>query len=268
MNGLFKPQEWRRRGPDRFPPRWASAWGDDRFGLWADLAVAGVVQRLRWVEAGTFLMGDEDLPESQVLTTIAAGFWLADTACTQALWLAVMGRNPSHFSETNESDRGSPQHPVERVSWNDVVLPPDGFLARLQSFTDGVAPELPTEAEWECACRAGTRTAYSFGDAITPEQAKYRRDDGKGMTVAVKSLPANPWGLYEMHGNVWEWCANADYDEERITHGGVAVRALRGGSWGNDARIARSAYRHATSPVNASLYIGFRFALRSTSALG
>ena len=67
---------------------------------------------------------------------------------------------------------------------------------------------------------------------------------------------------------VWEWCANADYDEERITHGGVAVRALRGGSWGNDARIARSAYRHATSPVNASLYIGFRFALRSTSALG
>lgn len=267
MNAVLDAETWRRRGPAALPPPWASAWGGDRFGLWADLAVAGVVQRLRWIEPGSFLMGDEEQPERQVLTTIDAGFWLADTACTQALWLVVMGENPSYFSEANERQRGSPQHPVECVSWSDVVLPPDGFLTRLQAFTAGAAPELPSEAEWEYACRAGTRTAYSFGDRVTSEQVNYLAESGEGMTVAVRSLPANPWGLCEMHGNVWEWCAKAYGHEERSTQvdTDTVERALRGGSWDLYARGARSAFRDADAARHASRYIGFRFVLRSPS---
>lgn len=270
MNAVLDREAWRRRGPAAFPPPWASAWGGDGCGLWADLAVAGVVQRLRWIEPGSFLMGDEEQPESQVLTTIDAGFWLADTACTQALWLTVMGSNPSSFTEANEQQRGSPQHPVERVNWKEIVLPPDGFLARLQSFTAGVAPELPTEAEWEYACRAGTLTAYSFGDEITREQVNCGGGGAHAVgmtTVAVKRLPANPWGLYEMHGNVWEWCADAAGHEDRGRHGGarVSFRALRGGSWFDDAGGARSASGSARVPAYAGEIVGFRFALRSTS---
>ena len=204
------------RRPAPFPPPFASAWGDDVHGLWADLRVTSeretAVQRLRWIEPGTFLMGSpQDEPERdadegpQHLVTLARGFWLADTACTQALWEAVTGDNPSHFKG---ADR-----PVEQVSWNDVGT----FLEKLEALVPGCRAELPTEAEWEYACRAGTMTPFSFGETITPEQVNY---DGKypyaggkkGLyrkeTVAVKSLPPNPWGLYEIHGNVWEWCAD------------------------------------------------------------
>ncbi|MCM8622852.1 MAG: formylglycine-generating enzyme family protein [Candidatus Accumulibacter sp.] len=264
MSAVFSLADWQRRGPDPFPPPWASAWGDDRYGVWAELRVATEVQRLRWIEPGTFLMGDESQPERQVPTTIASGFWLADSACTQALWQAVMGSNPSHFSERNSKQPGSPQHPVEQVSWNDVVLPPEGFLVRLQAFTAGAVAGLPSEAEWEYACRAGTQTAYSFGDTVTGEEVNYWSDKGaRMMTVAVRSLLANPWGLYEMHGNVWEWCADASGGG-----GGVAERALRGGSWINDAGNARSAYRCANAPDGATRRVGFRFALRSTSPAG
>jgi formylglycine-generating enzyme required for sulfatase activity len=157
-----------------------------------------------------------------------------------------------------------------RVSWKEIVLPPDGFLARLQSFTAGVAPELPTAAEWEYACRAGTLTAYSFGDEITREQVNCGGGGAHAVgmtTVAVKRLPANPWGLYEMHGNVWEWCADAAGHEDRGRHGGarVSFRALRGGSWFDDAGGARSASGSARVPAYAGEIVGFRFALRSTS---
>ena len=268
MNAIPQLQEWLRRGPATFPPRWASAWGDDRYGLWADLDVTGVVQRLRWIEPGSFLMGDEEKPETQLPASIVTGFWLADTACTQALWLAVMGGNPSYFTEDNTAELRSPQHPVEQVSWNDIALPPNGFLVRLQRFTAGALPELPGDAEWEYACRAGTRTAYSFGDEITAEQVNYGGSRKKLMTVAVKSLPANPWGLHEMHGNVWEWCANPYTDDGASPATGppgeaVAERALRGGSWSYAAGLARSAGLGAFWPDRAIRDFGFRFALRS-----
>ena len=109
------------REPPEFPPRWASAWGDDRHGLWADLQVAGVVQRLRWIEPGEFVMGSDpnsdagsdpdEQPAHRVRLT--HGFWLANTACTQALWQAVMGSNPSGF-------KGDDSRPVERVRCEEV----------------------------------------------------------------------------------------------------------------------------------------------------
>ncbi|WP_337958530.1 formylglycine-generating enzyme family protein, partial [Candidatus Accumulibacter vicinus] len=277
-------------------PAWAQEIGRDAHGLYAIVEIPGqarkasagartVVQRLRYIEAGHFRMGSpESEPERyedegpQHSVTLSAGFWLADTACTQALWEAVMGNNPSHFHAKN---RGGPQHPVEQVSWNDVQR----FLRALEMRLPGAIASLPSEAEWEYACRAGTLTAFSFGDQITPEQVNYNGNfpyagGTKGLyresTVPVGSLPANAWGLYEMHGNVWEWCADGqrkyverDETDPRGPEGeGVAGRVLRGGSWNRNAGHARSAYRSAYAPGYAAQYCGFRFALRSTSPAG
>ena len=136
---------------------------------------------------------------------------------------------------------------------------------------------LPTEAEWEYACRAGTQGAFSFGDNITPEQVNYDgnfpyTDGKKGVdrneTVPVKSLPANPWGLYEMHGNVWEWCE--DWYQEKYQQDNTInptgqknsqSRVLRGGSWFDNGEHARSANRDYDTPDDRNSFIGFRLAL-------
>jgi formylglycine-generating enzyme required for sulfatase activity len=136
---------------------------------------------------------------------LSQGFWLADTACTQALWQAVMGSNPSDFS-------GDAQRPVEQVSGLDVRE----FLRKLEVLDPDYRMSLPTEAQWEYACRAGTTTPFSCGQNVTPEQVNYdgnhpyakgAQGEYRRQTVAVKTLQPNPWGLYEMHGNVAEWCA-------------------------------------------------------------
>ena len=205
------------RYPVVFPPPFASAWGDDRFGLWASFEIRAsqetATQRLRWIEPGSFLMGSpEDEPEREERegpvhqVTLSRGFWLADTACTQALWQAVMGTNPSSFT-------GDPERPVEQVSWEDV----QEFLGKLEALLPGYAAALPTEVEWEYACRAGSRTPFSFGEQISPKEVNYdgnypyaggEKGEYRETTVAVRSLPPNAWGLYEMHGNVDEWCAD------------------------------------------------------------
>ncbi|MCQ1547378.1 MAG: formylglycine-generating enzyme family protein [Candidatus Accumulibacter phosphatis] len=265
------PSEDERR-PPVLPPAGALAWGDDACGLWIDVDLAGVVQRFRWIEPGEFMMGSpDDEPEREKdegprhRVRLTTGFWLADTACTQALWRAVMGgKNPSRFQEDE-------RNPVENVSWDEV----SGFLRRLASLVPGIVAELPTEAEWEYACRAGSETPFHFGATITPERANYPYIGGsKGKdrktTVPVKSFPPNDWGLYEMHGTVWEWCADGmrTYDgaEQENPRGpeGLAARALRGGSWFSHARYARSAFRDANAPDYAFRSGGFRFALRST----
>jgi formylglycine-generating enzyme required for sulfatase activity len=271
------------RFPNPFPPPFASAWGDDAFGLWADFSLTAsehtdsVSQRLRWIEAGSFLMGSpDDEPERldhegpQHEVTISQGFWLADTACTQALWLAVMGdENPSRFQDDLNQ-------PVEQVSWHAVQT----FLQRLQTMLPDCQVDLPSEAEWEYACRAGTETPFSFGANISPQQVNYNGNypypggepgEYREKTVPVKSLSANPWGLYEMHGNVYEWCKDGQrsYDQQaQIDPLGPMVgddgpRVIRGGSWDYFARGARSARRDAVRPGNAIDILGFRVCLRS-----
>jgi len=253
------------RYPPAFPPLWASAWGDDRYGLWAEFELSGVIQRLRWIEPGEFLMGSpDDEPEHWAQTEgpqhrvrLSAGFWLADTACTQALWLAVLGgENPSAFKDDLTC-------PVEQVSADDAEV----FLTRLcVALGDGAQASLPTEAQWEYACRAGTTTPFSFGANITPEQVNYDGNypyarGAKGhyrkRSVPVKSLPCNPWGLYEMHGNVWEWCADDRRPYRALALGQAeldpqgaldsAGRALRGGAWIYYAGSARCAYRSTSA---------------------
>ncbi|MEM8993761.1 MAG: formylglycine-generating enzyme family protein, partial [Acidobacteriota bacterium] len=144
---------------DGYPPTWASAWGQDRCGVWVEVEVGPVVQRLRWIPGGVFWMGSPDdeagradweWPRHQV--ELAEGFWLADTPCTQELWQEVMGSNPSEFI--------SPRRPVESISWDDCQQ----FLASLNERIPGLAAQLPTEAQWERACRAGTETPNWVGD--------------------------------------------------------------------------------------------------------
>jgi formylglycine-generating enzyme required for sulfatase activity len=252
-------------------PPWADTIGRDNYGLYTDLSLDGITQRFRWINPGTFLMGSPDSEperrkgETQHEVTLTEGYWLADTACTQALWQAVTGGNSSRFQD-------APNNPVEKVSWDDV----QAFIEQLNGMIPELRAKLPSEAQWEYACRAGTITPFSFGANITPEQVNY---DGnypygggiKGLyrkkTVPVKSLPVNPWGLYEMHGNVWEWCQDwyGDYKPEAAVDPVGAYNrfncVLRGGSWIYGGRSTRSASRGRRGPADRDGDFGFRLAL-------
>ena len=259
--------------------RWAGDWGEDQYGSWMSFTFKKVRQCFRWIPPGIFMMGspeeeperfsDERLHE----VVITHGYWLADTVCTQELWEAVMSKS------RNQSEFKGAQRPVEQVSWNDVME----FIERINKMKDGLDLRLPTEAEWEYACRAGTKTPFWFGENITPDQVNY---DGnypyagveKGIyrkeTVAIKSLPANGWGLYEMHGNIREWCADL-YGEypagpvvDPVGPGQGVDRVLRGGSWDDIGRFARSAYRYRNAPADRYGFTGFRLALGQNSKSG
>ena len=186
--------------PDMFPVVWAREWGQDKFGLFMVLELQGNQQCFRWIRPGSFMMGstvesdsDRSDDELQHQVTLTQGYWLADSACTQALWLAVTGKNPGHFQD-------NPNNPVENVSWDDV----QAFIQQLNHGFPDLLARLPSEAEWEYACRAGTDTPFSFGGNITTEQVNYdgnypyagaAKGEFREKTVPVKSLPANPWGL-------------------------------------------------------------------------
>jgi formylglycine-generating enzyme len=244
------------------PPTWASAWGQDQYGPWVALCVGEVEQRLRWIPPGRFLMGSPDSdreasgqekPRHEVQLT--RGFWLFDTPCTQGLWQEVMGANPSRFQEEDSAER-----PVESVSWEDCQM----FIAKLNELLPGLALRLPTEAEWEYACRAGTDTpryAQNLG-AI----AWYDKNS-KGETHPVKQRQPNTWGLYDMLGNVFEWCHDGqrDYTADAVvdplgpTTAG-ANRVIRGGDWVWFAQRVRAAYHDAYLPGSRIDHLGFRCA--------
>lgn len=190
-------------------------------------------------------------------------FKIGKTEVTQQQWHEVMGSNPSFFKDCDDC-------PVEQVSWNNV----QDFLQKLNARS-GMKFRLPTEAEWEYAARAETTGPFSFQGKISADKVNYDANytyegSNKGKyrekTVPVGSLPANPWGLHEVHGNVWEWTCSA-YDEN---YGGSeekcagrnnsGLRVLRGGSWLNEPRDVRSANRYRNVPDRRSLNIGFRLA--------
>ncbi|MBE0589538.1 MAG: formylglycine-generating enzyme family protein [Hydrogenophaga sp.] len=229
-----------------------------------------VVVRFRYIPSGTFLMGSPDgvgeideHPQQPV--TISQGFWMAETPCTQALWLAVMGSNHSRYREGDDA----PLRPVENVSFGDVT----SFLQRIIALLpEGVVPVLPSEAQWEYACRAGTSSAYWWGDEFDPLMAN-TASTTQGTTV-VHRFPPNPWGLFDMHGNVWERCAddrrrfNADDAARGIVdpfgRADTKGHALRGGSVTSKPTGARSAYRGRALVANRSL-LGFRIVLLSVT---
>lgn len=215
------------------------------------------------VPAGTFSMGAgkscenalaAELPVHRV--TISKAFYLGTFEVTQAQWVAVMGSNPSSFK--GESN------PVEQVSWDDIQL----FIQRLNQKEGHQRYRLPTEAEWEYAARAGTGSSYSFGDdASLLERHAWYEDNADQTTHPVGRKEPNPWGFYDMHGNVWEWVQDwhDDYHSDSVTDPvGPAtgtVRALRGGSWYFSARHCRSSYRFNYTPDDRREHTGFRLAL-------
>jgi formylglycine-generating enzyme required for sulfatase activity len=221
-----------------------------------------------WIEPGTFMMGSRWNERGSFLqehhkheVTLTRGYYLQTTPVTQGQWKAVMGDNPSGFK-----DKG-PDYPVEKVSWNAVQI-------YIQILAELVKREcrLPTEAEWEYACRAGSQTAYSFGTGADElDQYAWFEGNSGGSTRPVGQLKPNPWGLYDMHGNVLEWCHDR-YGEE-YPHGPVTDptgpdnrgnknnRVIRGGGWRYKARICRSAFRVGIDPDDQSDAIGFRLVM-------
>jgi formylglycine-generating enzyme required for sulfatase activity len=211
--------------------------------------------KFAWIPPGTFLMGslvsekgrsDNETPHT---VTLSKPYYLAIHPVTQASWLKIMGNNPSHFKGDDL--------PVEQISWDDC----QEFISRL-SERDGNSYRLPTEAEWEYACRAGTTTPFSFGTTITAKQVNFNNFLGK--TTVVGSYPPNAWGLYDMHGNVWEWCADwfAPYPQGDalgpIGPESGSKRVLRGGSYLFQPSSVRSAYRYSSAPSFRYSVVGFR----------
>ena len=206
------------------------------------------------IKGGCFQMGSPGSDDFEKQHQVCVkDFQIGKYEVTQAQWQSVMGNNPSSFKGENL--------PVEQVSWNDV----QAFLKKLNATT-GKTYRLPTEAEWEYAARAGTTTAYYWGNSIDCTKANYGYDTCKiKKTTVAGSYPANPWGLYDMAGNVWEWTCSVyaqNYDGRELKCGTKGFEFLmRGGSWHNVGRFARSAYRGRDGADNRNNDIGFRFAL-------
>jgi formylglycine-generating enzyme required for sulfatase activity len=242
--------------------------------LGENLTVPDLNLTMIWVKPGTFMMGFPEKAgrsrnETQHQVTLTKGFYLGKYEVTQAQWEQVnrWGKNwrgnPSGFEGAD--------HPVERVSWNDAVEfcnKPTEIEKKAGRVPQGMSYQLPTEAQWEYACRAGTTTAYSWGDSISLSNANYDFDVDE--TAPAGKYPANPWGFHDMHGNVWEWCADW-YDtypsRSVIDPEGTAsnrARAYRGGGWWNDGKNLRSAMRFSQVPRYRNLGLGFRVSLRAS----
>ena len=225
------------------------------------ITVNGVTFKMVKVEGGTFMMGapitdseaySNELPQHCVTLS---EYYIAETEVTQALWQAVMGSNPSHFK--------FPDRPVEEISWNDCKT----FIEKLNQLTDKHF-RLPTEAEWEYAARGGGNShGYKFSGSDNVDDVAWYTDNCGGETHAVKTKAANELGLYDMTGNVLEWCSDwmAAYSADTVTNPqGPAAgfkRVLRGGSLYNDARRLRVTRRSEYNPTFTDYSVGFRLAL-------
>ncbi len=237
---------------------------------------SGVGMDLVWIPPGKFMMGSPETEaersddETQHRVTISSGFWMGKYEVTQEQYERISGKNPSHFK--------GPDLPVEEVSWDDAQK----FCRKLQGSLPrepaGKTVRLPTEAEWEYACRAGTTTPFHYGDSLDSSMANFDcnfpyggglKGEDRDRTTIVGSFQPNAWGLYDMHGNVWEWCADwmGEYPSGSVTDptgpGSGEFRVLRGGVWYGYAGLCRSAnrFRFRVTGYRRN-YVGFRVVVR------
>ena len=213
--------------------------------------------KLQLLPAGTFVMGSEAVFEKSHQVTLTKPFYIGVHEVTQEQYAKVMGKNPSEF-------KGS-QHPVETVSWADAVRFCETLSSLPKEKAAGRTYRLPTEAEWEFACRAGTTTEYSFGDDESQlGEFAWFDDNNEDSPQPVGQKKPNPWGLYDMHGNVYEWCqdwygnypSGAVSDPSGLSQGSLRVR--RGGCWGSSAEGCRSSSRNGDYPPFRIYFLGFR----------
>lgn len=242
-------------------PRWAEAVGIDRFGAWATVQVDDVAFRFRWVPPGRYRMGSPGSEfgryDDEVFSRISIdkGFWLGEFPVTRDLWSAVMKKEAAAFEKA--------RHPIGAVSFEDCKE----MLKRLGKMVPDLDPRLPWEAEWEYACRAGSRTASyegNFSNETYPEVldaiAWYEHNSGGASKEVGKKRP-NDWGFYDMLGNINEWCEDpAEYDQTRdfVKVGAGSQRVIRGGGAWDVARYCRAAFRGAYEPSTHDDYLGFR----------
>jgi formylglycine-generating enzyme required for sulfatase activity len=252
-----------------------------------DLAGAGNftfksnVMVLKWMPAGVFTMGNTTvggaaIPEHEV--TLTEGLWMGVFEVTQLQWLQVMG---SHAQAQTDNTGLTTANPENNVSWNDIRgdstvydwpnvtgVSPNTFMGNLQAKT-GLQFDLPTEAEWEYACRAGTTTLWSYGSTENGDYMWYITNNTTSGTKEVGGKLPNPWGLYDIHGNVTEWCrdwygssyySTSPSDDPNGVNSGSG-RVLRGGYWSNSASSTRSAQRFNNSPANRNISLGFRLSV-------
>jgi formylglycine-generating enzyme required for sulfatase activity len=232
----------------------------------------GVTMAFVWIEPGTFVMGSprneigRHNDEHEHTVRLTKGFWMGKHEVTQEQWRQLMTNNPSYFSKSGD------KAPVDQMSW----IHCQEFLRRLNALPGNEigAFRLPTEAEWEYACRAGTTTAYHYGEVLNPTDAncwEYRFAAEKGrprkpQTIEVGSFKPNAWGLYDMHGSLWEWCADwyGRYPTQTVVNPKGPergkLRVVRGGSWRWPALGCRSATRNKRKPGYAHNHHGVRVA--------
>ncbi|MBF0225048.1 MAG: SUMF1/EgtB/PvdO family nonheme iron enzyme [Desulfobacterales bacterium] len=241
-----------------------------------------------YIPAGEFIMGS---PENEDARTeneyqhniiFSKGFYIQTKLVTQAQWKKVMGNNPSFFEKSGDT------FPIENVSWNSI----QEFIHKVNEYEEHNKYRLPTEAEWEYACRAGTTTPFYFGETISSDQANYNgnypyqctnKGEYRCKTTPVGIFPPNDFGLYDMHGNVWEWCLDIYSDDSyklnqpnnpvyindglydiyttnssELYSDEYAFRVVRGGSWANSGRYCRSSNRDCNIPYDSDSVLGFR----------
>jgi formylglycine-generating enzyme required for sulfatase activity len=233
-----------------------------------ELIIAEMKWRFHYCPAGAFTMGtprsDDEQPHP---VTLSQGFWMGETEVTQEQWEAVMGNNPSSFK--------GEKLPVEQVSWHAC----QEFVEKLNALDaapKGYKFALPTESQWEYACRAGSTTAYCFGDDANGLDAYgwYSEDYRGDETHAVGTKKANTWGLYDMHGNVYEWCndwyggypgptASSVELTDPVGASSGSDRVIRSGGWCSYSGICRSAYRSYSPPEFTDYCLGVRVSLVS-----
>jgi formylglycine-generating enzyme required for sulfatase activity len=230
--------------------------------------IPSINYKMVYIPPGTFMMGSPQNEqgrggdETQHQVTLTKGFYMGVTEVTQGQWQKVMGSNPSRFKDCGENC------PVDSVSWNKV----QEFIGKLNQQEGGKTYRLPTEAEWEYACRAGSATALANGDI---RETRFGPDPNLGemgwylgnsdaRTHQVGRKKPNGWGLFDMHGNVNEWCYDwyGKYPSGEVTNpegqSSGSDRVIRGGSWHDTAGVCRSAVRYGYTPVNWSDDLGFR----------